>query len=51
MQGGPDIGGVKAPLANLVEADKAICKEAADMIIGSASTPAIADTLKKLNLI
>lgn len=32
IQGGPDIGGVRAPLANLVDADKAICKEAADMI-------------------
>lgn len=32
IQGGPDIGGVRAPLANLVEADKAVCKEAADMI-------------------
>ena len=32
MQGGPDIGSVRAPLAELVEADYAICKEAADMI-------------------
>lgn len=32
MQGGPDIGGVKAPLAGLIESDKAVCKEAADMI-------------------
>ncbi|MBQ9989368.1 MAG: dihydrodipicolinate synthase family protein [Lachnospiraceae bacterium] len=32
MQGGPDIGSVRAPLAELIEADKAICKEAADMI-------------------
>lgn len=32
IQGGPDIGGVKAPLANLTEADLVICKEAADMI-------------------
>lgn len=35
LQGGPDIGGVKAPLADLVEADKAICKEAADMIMAA----------------
>ena len=32
IQGGPDIGGVKAPLAELIESDKPICKEAADMI-------------------
>ena len=32
IQGGPDIGSVRAPLAELIEADKAICKEAADMI-------------------
>lgn len=32
IQGGPDIGGVKAPLANLIETDMVICKEAADMI-------------------
>lgn len=32
IQGGPDIGGVKAPLANLIESDKEVCKEAADMI-------------------
>ena len=32
IQGGPDIGSVRAPLAELVEADYAICKEAADMI-------------------
>lgn len=32
IQGGPDIGGVKAPLAGLIESDKAVCKEAADMI-------------------
>ncbi len=32
MQGGPDIGSVRAPLAELIEADKAICKEASDMI-------------------
>lgn len=32
LQGGPDAGGVKAPLAELAEADRAICKEAADMI-------------------
>lgn len=35
LQGGPDIGGVKAPLADLVEADKVICKEAADMIMAA----------------
>lgn len=38
IQGGPDIGGVKAPLANLIESDKEVCKEAADMI---------ADAIKK----
>lgn len=32
LQGGPDAGGVKAPLAELTEADRAICKETADMI-------------------
>ena len=32
LQGGPDVGGVKAPLANLTEADRVICKETADMI-------------------
>ena len=32
IQGGPDIGSVRAPLAELIEEDKAICKEAADMI-------------------
>lgn len=32
LQGGPDVGGVKAPLADLAEADLAICKETADMI-------------------
>lgn len=32
LQGGPDIGSVRAPLAELIEADKPICKEAADMI-------------------
>ncbi len=32
LQGGPDAGGVKAPLADLAEADLAICKETADMI-------------------
>lgn len=32
IQGGPDIGSVRAPLAELQEADFAICKEAADMI-------------------
>lgn len=32
LQGGPDAGGVKAPLADLTEADRMICKEAADMI-------------------
>lgn len=32
LQGGPDAGGVKAPLADLTEADLTICKETADMI-------------------
>mgnify|MGYP002511396856 FL=1 len=32
LQGGPDAGGVKAPLADLTEADRAVCKETADMI-------------------
>lgn len=32
LQGGPDVGGVKAPLADLTEADRVICKETADMI-------------------
>ncbi|MEZ3505959.1 MAG: dihydrodipicolinate synthase family protein [Lachnospiraceae bacterium] len=32
LQGGPDVGGVKAPLADLEEADLMICKEIADMI-------------------
>ena len=32
LQGGPDAGGVRAPLANLVEADYAIAKEAEKMI-------------------
>lgn len=32
LQGGPDVGGVKAPLAELAEGDRAICKESADMI-------------------
>lgn len=32
LQGGPDVGGVKAPLAGLAEADHTICKEIADMI-------------------
>ena len=32
LQGGPDVGGVKAPLADLAEADRMICKEIADMI-------------------
>ncbi|MGN0304769.1 MAG: dihydrodipicolinate synthase family protein, partial [Lachnospiraceae bacterium] len=32
MQGGPDIGSVRAPLAELIEADYAVCKEAAGMI-------------------
>lgn len=31
-QGGPDVGGVKAPLADLTEDDRAVCKETADMI-------------------
>lgn len=32
LQGGPDIGGVRRPLADLAEADHAITKECADMI-------------------
>lgn len=32
IQGGPDIGSVRAPLAELIDADMAICKEAAKMI-------------------
>ena len=32
LQGGPDAGGVKAPLAQLAEGDRAVCKEVADMI-------------------
>lgn len=32
LQGGPDVGGVKAPLADLIEADRVICKESAEMI-------------------
>lgn len=32
LQGGPDVGGVKAPLADLAETDRDICREAADMI-------------------
>ena len=32
IQGGPDIGSVRAPLAELAEADFAVCKEAAEMI-------------------
>ena len=31
-QGGPDVGGVRAPLANLVESDMAIVDECVDMI-------------------
>ena len=32
LQGGPDIGSVRAPLAELAESDEKICKEAAEMI-------------------
>lgn len=32
IQGGPDIGGVRAPLADLIDSDKPICEEAASMI-------------------
>jgi len=32
LQGGPDIGSVRAPLAELTENDLPVCKEAADMI-------------------
>lgn len=35
LQGGPDVGGVKAPLTNLAEADHDICKEIAEMIKGA----------------
>ena len=31
-RGGPDCGGVRSPLANLVEADAAVVNEAAEMI-------------------
>ena len=32
LTGGPDIGGVRAPLLNLEESDKAIAKECVAMI-------------------
>ena len=32
LTGGPDIGGVRAPLLDLVESDKAIAKECVEMI-------------------
>lgn len=32
LQGGPDLGGVREPLANLIESDYAIAKECADQI-------------------
>jgi len=32
LQGGPDAGGVRAPLANLVEADQAVVEESSKMI-------------------
>lgn len=32
LQGGPDVGGVKAPLADLADADHALCEEIAKMI-------------------
>lgn len=32
LQGGPDVGSVRAPLAELIEADRKIVKECADMI-------------------
>ena len=32
IQGGPDVGGVRSPLAELAEADKQITKECAKMI-------------------
>ena len=32
LQGGPDVGGVRAPLLNLVEADHAVAVESAQMI-------------------
>lgn len=35
IQGGPDIGGVRAPLADIAEADRGIAKECADMISGA----------------
>ena len=31
-RGGPDCGGVRSPLANLVETDAAVVNEAAEMI-------------------
>ena len=38
LQGGPDVGGVKAPLADLAETDRMICKEIADMIAEAIRT-------------
>lgn len=32
LQGGPDVGGVRSPLANMVEADKAVAAEAEQLI-------------------
>ena len=32
LPGGPDIGGVRAPLLNLQESDKAIAQECVEMI-------------------
>ena len=32
LSGGPDIGGVRAPLLNLTEGDKAIAQECVQMI-------------------
>ena len=32
IQGGPDVGSVRAPLAELAESDKGIVQECADMI-------------------
>jgi len=38
LQGGPDAGGVRAPLTNLAEGDKSICKEAVQMIQAAIET-------------
>ena len=38
LQGGPDVGGVRAPLTELQEGDKSICKEAVQMIQAAIET-------------